>query len=233
MRTLKKLIVIVHLLLFSFTSAAALIEASWPPPGSPDFSGSGISAVHTGGSTWVFSNFKTSEYDELFFGIKNIGLGEDARGSYDSTAMVFNASLSDLSNGLVVWTNTFDFFNAQSSSVQTVAGLFMLTINDLANNPLNLTLATDLGLDNNLGGLLNITGDFTANMAFQIEGNPAISWYDNAHNSPDNWLVSTFESAWYYSPPTSVSEPPAIFLGVMVLLLLAGQSTRKKLSHNN
>lgn len=222
-------------LLSSFVNAA-LIESSWPPPGSPGFSGSGISPGHAGGSTWSFSSFDSAQYDELYFGIKDISMGEVVANAANAglpgagtgaVSMSYNAGLSNLASGIVVWDNSFQFYNAAINGYQLVSGRFTLTITDSSSNALALTDASSLGLDPNLGGMLNIAGDFNANMLFTINGSPAIQWYDSANNNPINQLSTSFSSAWFYTPPAAVPVPAAAWLFGSALVGLVGLGRRK------
>ena len=141
--------------------------------------------------------------------------------------MTYNSSATSLAGGTVVWDNAFEFYNAASNNDEIVAGTFTLTITDSGSNPLSLIDAGSLGLDPNLGGLLNISGDFSANMLFEINDTTALPWYDSAHNNPINQLRTSFNSAWYYSEPTAVPVPAAAWLFSSALIGLAGIKRKK------
>lgn len=194
---------------FSSAGWAALVEAGWPPPGGVDYSSSGTSNGHTGGWTWHFSNFDDSAYNELYYSVKYLEMGENS-----GVPMTYNAGASDLANGVSVWDNTFQFYNAQSGSYQTVNGQFTLTVTDSLGGALALTDATLLGLDANLGGMLAVTDDFDANWLFTINGTPAREWYNAASNHPGHNLQTSVGGSFYYS---EVPLPAAAWLFISAL----------------
>lgn len=196
--------------LISVSASAALIEAGFPPPGGVNYASSGTSNGHSGGLTWHFTNFDNTAYDELYYSVKYLEMGESPGAGV--VPLTYNASGSNLAGGIAVWTNTFQFFNAQSGQYETVDGSFTLTVTDALSNALALTDATSLGLDANLGGVLNVAGDFNANWLFEIDGTAAREWYDAASNHPSNSLRTSVGGSFYYTEPSEVPLPAAAWL---------------------
>lgn len=200
---------VLALALLSSLANAALIEAGFPPPGGVTYSSTGSSPdeAHAGGLTWHFSAFDPAAYDELYYSVKWLGLGENS-----ADPMTFDAGASNLANGVSVWTNTFDFYNAQTGITQTVNGAFTLTVTDALDNPLALTDAASIGEDGNLGGMLNVAGDFNANWLFTINGTAALDWYDSQPNGPANHLWTSVGGSFFYSEVSQVPLPAAAWL---------------------
>jgi hypothetical protein len=212
------------MLVFAPGSLAALVEAGYSPPGGVTAVGSGVSPSHAGGKTWNLSGFDNTAYDELYYSVKNLSIYEN-----QEQPMTYNSSLSDLAGGSAVWSNTVSFYNAQSQQYEVLNGTFTLTVTDAFNNSLALTDATSLGLDANLGGLLNVTGEFNANWLFELEGTPALEWYDAADNHPAHSLNTSVGSSFYYSPPSAVPLPAAAWLFGSALVGLVGLARRKNI----
>ncbi len=85
-----------HLLLA--TSASALTQYSYPPPGSPAFVGAGTGPGDAGGLTWSFSAWNSAEYVELY-----VGAGFHAAG-LDGTA--HDLTFAGISGQQVTYTGT-------------------------------------------------------------------------------------------------------------------------------
>ena len=216
MKTKSALLATFMLLTLSFGTQAALIEQGFPPPGGVDYSASGTSPGHVGGRTWHFSNFDDTAYDELYYAVKDPLMGEQPGAGV--VALTYNAGASDLANGISVWENSFEFYNAQTGSNETVSGAFTLTVTDSLGGSLALTDATSLGLDANLGGMLMVEGDFNANWQFEINGQEALVWYDNASNLPGNQLQTSVGGSFFVS---EVPLPGAAWLFLSAISGLA------------
>lgn len=197
MKTKTALLATFILLTISLGTQAALVEEGFPPPGGVDYSASGVSPGHAGGRTWHFSNFDDTAYNELYYAVKNPQMGEQPGAGV--VELTYNAGASDLTNGISVWENSFQFYNAQTGSNQTVSGSFTLTVTDSLGDSLALTDASSLGLDANLGGMLMVEGNFNANWQFEINGQEALVWYDNASNSPSHQLQTSVGGSFFVS----------------------------------
>ena len=227
MYVLKFIVCVVIALLFTHSAQATLLQASWPGPGTPLFSSSGVSPGHTGGKTWMLTDFNESAYDSLYYTLYGeIGLGS-------AEPMSFDEINSDLINGVSIWKNTFDIdlYNSSSSTWQTttVQSTFTMTVEDLTGSSLGLVSANSLGLDTNFGGLLEVIDDFSVNFLFEINGTPAIEWFDSQSTRPSDGgqLRTSAGSIFFYTEPTSVSSPSSMTFYAFMFFVLVRRQVRR------
>lgn len=200
----------VALLVSVQASAATYIGPAFPAPGGTTFSTNGVLAINPG-RVATYQGFDLSASDDLYFGITSAGLAMD--GSIDSSleTLVFNAALSDLANGIAVYSGQTTVNNAGNN--QTVYTRLLLTFADLStSNPLALTLDPNIG-----GGLfpvLDVQGSYTVGQSFLASNTlngtyTAAGPYFGTLQTPNipQLLRSSLSGGFYYTENSAVPEP--------------------------
>ena len=225
-------------LAFSINAFAAdPILAPWPAPGGTTYSASGTNVARAGGLTFTYGGFDTSMYDKLYFAIGDYAPAFDAAGpslymDNSRDVLSFDASASNLAAGISVWSGATDFFS-YNYGWQSIATRFTVKITDIADNPLALTsVAAIAGLPASLGAVLDVNGDFKANMLFEADGPDGLSWeasldmHDSGRFLTDQAYlhVNSVGGAFYYTEPVPEPETYALML---VGLGLVGYAARR------
>jgi hypothetical protein len=212
-------------------AAVTLHDPTWEAPGEYSQAGSG-NTIQPGGYTWDYSDFDSTAYDELYYVIGDYDYDEgppevwtfNPAGPRIGTkytpmsTLTYNSSSSDLSGGKVVWDNTININIYQGGSYQPTPcnAYFTLLVTDGSDNPLPLVAASTItGMDPNVGGAYQITGDdFRANWLFELQGGgvsryPAGQWWSYAQTSQYDELRTSVTRAFYYS---AIPIPGALWL---------------------
>jgi hypothetical protein len=211
----------VALVVMGFSSAASaatpvLSGSGYPAPGGTTSAYLGGNTGTSGGLTRQYSGFDTSAYDQLYFALGDYSPGFDPTGPSifaDGTrdALTFNAGLSNLANGVAVWTGTTNVYDA--SNTPLAAGTrFQMTVTDGGGNPLPLIMASSTGLGF-VAPLLQVTGTtFRANFQSFLQNpytstyGPALTTFDAIpFKSPAYQVNTSYGGGFYYTAP--VPEP--------------------------
>lgn len=213
--------------------AAVTTGPVFPPPGGVTFSGSGPSAI-SGTRVGSYSGFDLSATGDLYFTINPIRLAMDGSVDTSGETLSLDLGLSNLGNGLAVFTGSTRVFSF--GSPVAVNTRFTMQALDVLNAPLALTTNADIG-----GGalpVLLVNGNYKIQTSFQAayaSGGTlasAQSLFDGtAGKSPTaGQLVSSTSGAFYYTA-APVPEPQtwAMFaLGLGLTGTLARRRTRSR-----
>jgi hypothetical protein len=212
-------------LLASQASAAAvtLAGSGYPAPGGNNASNNGVSPKD-GTRVITYSNFDPSAYDSLYYVIGDYPgptfspLGPKLTTDGTTDLLSFNASASNLANGVARWTGTSAIprIGLADLSIDT---RFTLTVLDNLNNPLALTPAASIdGMPTSIGGALAVpSAGFQAYWLYEIATagtnvwQTASTYYNNVlQRNPGFQLVSSVGGAFYSTAP--VPLPAAVWL---------------------
>ena len=194
-------------------------------PGTAPFTGVTYAAAgdigKAGGLTWTFSGLtgQLTQYQSLEWGPTDPNAVELAMNG-DSTfstpgfsqVLAFNAGASDLANGKAVWIGSTPYPIAQPPETLTLLTRLTMTATDTATNlPITGFKATS-GYGG--GATIPVTGDFSANMLFEVSDNNGATWTPATSSlpttrrsralSPSNRSMPTSTST---SAPTSTCWP--------------------------
>lgn len=223
--------------------AAVPTLAPYPAPGGNTESSSGTDPATGTGLTWTFGGFNNTAYDKLYYTVGNYvpwptfdptGPTLTMDGSTDQLS--FNAGLSDLANGIAVWSgSTVVSYNCNPScTTATIDTHFTLSVTDTFSNPLTLVTAASTGLGFS-GAMLDVQGDFKANWLFTAQNptasyawQPSLTMFDSLPKSNGGFLhQSSVGGAFYYTPP--VPEPSSWAMMAAGLAVLAWLARRRPL----
>jgi hypothetical protein len=250
------------LFIISTTSIAAPILSSptyYVAPGGNTASQSGP-GPQSQETVWTYGGFDNAAYANLYYAFGDAG----PIGVFDTfltdgpsidtfttteakNPLSYNAGLSNLAGGLVVWSGNTTI----PSSSYSLNTRWSMGITDVSNTPLSLTDPGSLGLDPSLGGVLSVTGDFKVTLNALIQ-NPDVSFNYNDGSgtvtcNTGDWchaypvwdaLGATFSNSsdkisasydWaYYYDPVAVPVPAAAWLFGSGLLGIIGIARRKQ-----
>ena len=206
------------------SASVSLYDPTWEAPGGYIQIPTGLSPAHIAGRTWNYSNFDPLAYTALYYVIGDYDydpgppevwtfnpegplIGTSRNGM---TRLNYDFSASNLSKGIVVWTNPIYIYNAATSSNQIYDARFTLSVYDRSGNPVSLIDASTLtGMDIRVGAAHQIQGDFIANWLFELSNagvanwNAAIPFFDGLNTDPWDSLQSSVTRAFYYTPVQS------------------------------
>lgn len=223
------------------TAALVLPGSGYPAPGGNTSSSVG-SNIQAGGRTITYGTFNTAAYSSLYYVVgdypsgtfSSIGPRLWADGTSDQLS--YNAGLSDLGAGKLVWSGTTNVPLVSGGS-PSVGTRFTLQVTDFLGSALSLVSATSLGLSSSLGGALAVpNAGFKANWLFEI-ANPSSGTYGAAGSTYDAILLknnafnlaSSVGGGFYYEPPTPVPLPATLPL-LMGGIALFGACARRRAS---
>ncbi len=197
-----------------------LHDPSWEAPGGYQQAYVGDPA-HTGGRTWVYSNFDPTAYDALYYVIGDYdydpgppeevwtfnGEGPAIGTTFnDVTRLTYDVAESDLYMGKVVWSDTILINDSSTSTNREYKARFTLQVYDEFSQPAALIEAATLkGMDHRVGGVHHITGDFSTNWQFELAPLSSLSWqaaipfFDSLSTHPDDTLNISVTRAFYYT----------------------------------
>ena len=218
----------VALLVSSQANATVYIGPTYPPPGGVTPTSNGVRA-DAGIRDVTYTNFDLTQTGSLYFDIENVQLTMDGFYGSPGETLTINNALSDLPNGIVVYSGTTTINDAGTN--HTVYTLFTVTYEDLSNNRLALTQNAAIA-----GGapVLNVTGSYQVLEAFTASSTGAAGSYVSAAsyfnaaqtppppaNDPNfHYLNSGFGGEFYYTLPASDVPEPASW--AMMLLGFGG-----------
>ena len=189
--------------------ASAATGPVYPPPGGVTFSTNGVSPRQSG-RVATYQNFDLSATDELYFALTATGLAMDGAINEPGEAMTFNAALSNLANGIVVFSGATQV-NSFGSDL-TVYNLLTLSFADLAtNNPLALildpTIATNPLLS--VAGGFTMSGGFTSSWTAVGGYSASQTFFDAVQGKSQAFpqLVTDFGGGFYFTEVSAVPEP--------------------------
>lgn len=195
-------------------NSAAVVAGSNPASGS--------------GLTWAYGGFDPSAYADLFYGVGNWVGGSFVPGwptlTFDGTpdVLLYDAAASALASGQAVFSGT--------SIVYTLGGpriaftRFTLTVTDAGGNPLALTPAASAGLPSELGGVLDVAGDYRANWRFDASFTngagytAANSFFDSVVGKTVGYSVQSSVGGAFYAVPVPEPRAAALWLGGLAAL---------------
>jgi hypothetical protein len=192
-------------------TAGGLAAAATPPPTGPVYPppggvtlGSSGDIGRAGGHTFTYSDLQLWRFDPLMwgvFGTDGAKLAMDGAIDAPGETLSYSSADSSLGAGLLRFTG---------SAVLPGVGTFptRVTIRPMtpAGAPLPLTDAAQAQLPPGLGGVAVITGDYKANILFEVLSGsswvPAKDFFDAAPTSPsqDGDLITSFGGGFYYVP---------------------------------
>jgi hypothetical protein len=211
------------------SAASAAPTPSGPvQPGTAPFAGvtyTPTGEIGTGsGLTWTFSGLsgQVGQYQSLEWGPTDpnaveLAMNGDNTFSTLGQVLAFNAGASDLANGRAVWTGSTPYPLAQPpGTVIPLLTRLTLTATDTAtNSPITGFKATS-GYGG--GATVPVTGDFSANMLFEVSDNNGATWtpatdYFQEHvccNVPPPPLgeQSSFNAGFFYVLNSHLSLSP-------------------------
>ena len=182
--------------------SASLVGPAYPPPGGVTVVASGTGSGDTGGKTFAYSNFNSSQYSTLYWGpisilnVDNVGDPPTANMSFvglNGAAYEFDSTAN--------WT-----FNGTFTGTQHLPTRLLLTVSGLGaeDSESNLGATT-----NPTFPLFQVTGNFSANFVFQAFANSTwtpVNDYQNQNNNsgPQNRKSASFS---FFSTPATTPEP--------------------------
>ena len=210
----------------SFNSQAALVGPDYPAPGGNDWSGNGVSAAD-GTAIWSYSNFNSSAFNELYFGLNQLDYGPAGAG-LDFTADTL--SLFGTSGQTAEWRASTTWMEPVTQVHQPADTRLIMTITGLGATPWITDLAS-IGLNvgfGDLGAVVDNSSGLDFVLTWSIEANTGSGW--QAINSVlqgaghDGATRSSVATGFYSAVPI----PAAAWLFGSGLLGLVGIARRKK-----
>lgn len=212
------------------------VLAPYPAPGgnSASYVGEPIAA---GGRLWSLGDFDPTAYEKLYYGIGDYtpAFPDFVPGvpklTMDGTsdALAFDASISDLANGVAGWSGSTQV--VLYAGAPTVYTRFVLVVTDPAGNPLALNEPSALGMPAALGGVLDVGGAYRARWAFEASWSAgsgytaAAPFFDGISGKVPGYRLESSVGGAFYSVP--IPEPASYAL---MLAGLAVLGLRRKLA---
>jgi hypothetical protein len=208
-------------------AVAQLIGPVDPPPGGVVASETGTpndgSWGRVGGKTWSYSSLiHADRSDKVYWGVDTGGVKLSLDG-FDYSApgeiMAYDAGLSDLPNGIAVWSGQTTIITMNSGPQTAYSRLQVTATLQGTSTPIPMVLATDEGLNVDVGGLVPIATSATAidvNLLFTASLNqngpylPHLDFFDPLTDfDQDGQANSSVEFGFYY-----VNTPPFLVANV-------------------
>ena len=95
--------------------------------------------------------------------------------------------------------------------------------------PGTAALVDPVGFPGNPALVMPVTGDFTVNFEFEVDGE-SVSQYFNSFNGGPAGFEADNQSAFYYTPPVAPTPEPGSMLLFGTGLLLVGGFLRRRLA---
>jgi len=217
----KMLAAAVLLVLIPITTQSQLLGPVDPPPLGVAFSQTG--APHDGiwgrvdGKDYFYSNVDHADNTTIFWGVETGGVRLSLDGpdyGDPGEVMSFDAGLSDLPNGIVVWAGQTTIKVFPGDIPTTAYTRFQITVTDSETaQPISLALASDQGLAADVGGIIPIENsalEFRVNLLFSASQNqagpyePHLDFFDPLTGPTQDGLAnSSLLFGFYY-----VNTPP-------------------------
>lgn len=217
--------------------AATPVLVGYPAPGGNSASAIvGSSPASGSGLTWAYGGFDLSASADLFYGVGNWVGGSFVPGwptlTFDGTpdVLLYDAAASALASGQAVFSGT--------SIVYTVGGpriaftRFTLAVTDGGGAPLALTPAASVGLPAELGGVLDVAGDYRATWRFDASFTQgagytiANSFFDTVPSKTPGYSVQSSVGGAFYAVPVPEPQTAVLWLSGLVALGWIGRRRR-------
>lgn len=201
-------------------AAAQVLGPQYPPPGGNTFSGSG-SNVQTGGATWSYGGFDSSQYNQLWWGEQFVNNVCSPAGCTNGT---MNFTSYNQTTGVAIWTNSTPW-TFTSGFGGTVSGTpeFVLQL-----APGTAVTLNPSGFPGSPALVVPVTGPFTVNFEYEI-GGESVSQFFNSNNGGTGGFEASNQSAFYYTAPLAATPEPTSILGFGTGLFLIGGILRRRL----
>ena len=223
MRTFCLLLITVVMALAANSAAAQVLGPQYPPPGGNTFSNSG-SSVQTGGATWNYGGFDSSQYNQLWWGEEFVNNVCSPTGCTNGT-MSFTSY--DQATGVAIWTNSTPWtftsgFGGPPVSV-TPEFVLQLTAGTVAE-------VSPAGFPGSPAFVVPITGSsFTVNFEYEIGGVSISDYFNHFNGGAAQGFQTSNQSGFYYTAPLAATPEPTSILGFGTGLFLIGGILRRRL----
>ena len=231
--TFKKYYVSMIVLLLGIVSSATvqavtMKSLTWQPPGGVTWNNTGGGNVTEGGTTWSYTNFDTSQFDQLYWGLNQLDYGPAGAG-LDGTLTDF--SFISVSGNTATWAGATTWYDSIDGTTPIDATIrYQMT---LVGGGSWITDLASIGLDGSagygdLGAVANIGGaDFSVELIMEADLNNDGNWIAlngpggvQQHSSRDGATRSSFATTFYYTEPSPVPELGSLALFGLGLLVL-------------
>jgi len=220
-------LIFVALLTGSLLSAQELYGPEYPPPkgATVTFSGSVNDGLigRPGGKLYTITGVNLSATTMVYWAMLpgSIMLSLDGSTYTDSEVLDYNASLSNLAGGVVVWTGSTYIPIANDNGVgikemRPLLSKFVITVVDAGAAAVALDDPVALGLDSEAGGMLNFASPanlFVIRMEMFVSDDNGVTWiphltYYDAQQTPVGGLTaySSFEFGFWWENDPPVME---------------------------